>query len=74
MAISQLILACEVMYTSTPAVAVELCLVLVAHGCMQKFCKRGGGGGRTCEFKKKGAQLCKQRHGEHWKTMFKKIS
>ena len=32
MAISQLILACEVMYTSTPAVAVESCLVLVAQG------------------------------------------
>ena len=49
MAINHLILACEVMYTSTPMVAVEPFLVVVAQGCMQKVCK-GGGGGRTWGF------------------------
>ena len=35
---------------------------------------RGGGGeGKLGVFKKKkGARSCKQRQGEHWKTMFKK--
>ena len=58
MAISQLILACEVMYTSTPAVAVETCLDVAAQGCMQQFCKGGGGG--ACEFVdfKKGGHSC----------------
>ena len=54
MAISQLILACEVMYTM---VAVEPCLVVVAQGCMQKICK-GGGGGANLWIKKKRGRSC----------------
>ena len=57
MAISQLILACEVLYTSTPMVAVEPCLVLVAQIYMQKVCKRGGGGANLWILKKGGAAV-----------------
>ena len=39
------------MYTSTPILAVEPFLVVVAQGCMQKVCK-GGGGGANLGFSK----------------------
>ena len=37
---------------------------------MQTFCKRGKGV-ELGIFKKEGGRSCKQRQGEHWKTMFK---
>ena len=39
---------------------------------MQKVCKgAGGGGGDELGVFKKEGRSCKQRQGEHWKTMFK---
>ena len=41
---------------------------------MKFFCKGGeggGGGGEHGVFLKEGGRSCKQRQGEHWKTMFK---
>ena len=37
---------------------------------MQKFCG-GGGGGANLGYLKRGGRICKQRQGEHWKTMLK---
>ena len=37
--------------------------VLIEQGCMQKFCKGGGGGVRTCRILKRGGRSCKQCQG-----------
>ena len=36
---------------------------------MQKSCKGGGGGGKLAVFFFQRGGSCKQRQGEHWKTM-----